>query len=197
VPVSIYNGGPVPASYGGLPRTVKFLINPGDPSFPSSGIDSYGAAYGCYCVNVIAFPVNFDESGKTGNFSSLQGSFPDGTTNTIGFTEHYATCGKPQAIYNGGYEVDMEWSYGPPWTTYYAPYYGYFTTGPASIFQVRPTFTGSNPTCDPTRPSTPWAGGIQTAMVDGSVRSVSGSVSPNTWWIATVPNDGLVLPSDW
>jgi prepilin-type N-terminal cleavage/methylation domain-containing protein len=197
----MYNGGPdngsgTPPSPAYHNQTFKTYLNPGDPSVPGNTIDDFGDAVGCYCVNVQAFPVNWD-SDKPGSFVSVPANFPDGTSNTIAFTERYAICGHTPAIYGGAYQIGIEWSYGPPWFSYWSPFYAIQTTGPASIFQVRPTFTGSSPTCDPTRPSTPWAGGILTALVDGSVRSVSSSVSPNTWWIATTPNDGLVLPSDW
>ncbi len=198
----MFNGGPDNAA--GAPRspayhnpTFKTLLNPGDPSIPGSTLDTYGDAVGCYCVNVQAFPVNWDDSGKPGNFAGMPRSFPDGTSNTIGFAEKYAECGKTPALYNGQYPIGIEWSYGPPWLSYWSPFYALVTTGPASMFQVQPTFTGPSPTCDPTRPSTPWGGGILVALVDGSTRSVSPSVSPNTWWLATQPNDGLPLPSDW
>jgi hypothetical protein len=37
---------------------------------------------------------------------------------------------------------------------------------------------------------------ILATMGDGSVRAVSGTVSPTTWLLANVPNDGQALPSD-
>jgi len=38
---------------------------------------------------------------------------------------------------------------------------------------------------------------LNVAMADGSVRSISGSLSPNTWKQALLPNDGEVMGSDW
>ncbi len=34
-------------------------------------------------------------------------------------------------------------------------------------------------------------------MADGSVRAVSGSVSPITWWAAFTPAGGEILGNDW
>jgi prepilin-type processing-associated H-X9-DG protein len=51
--------------------------------------------------------------------------------------------------------------------------------------------------CDPTRPSTMHTGGINAAMGDGSVRFINSAISPTTWFLASVPNDGLPMPSDW
>jgi hypothetical protein len=38
---------------------------------------------------------------------------------------------------------------------------------------------------------------MNAGLCDGSVRFLSNGMSGNTWWIATVPDDGLVMPSDW
>jgi hypothetical protein len=46
-------------------------------------------------------------------------------------------------------------------------------------------------------PSSSHVGGLQAALADGSVRTISSSISQLTFNIALVPNDGLVLGSDW
>jgi prepilin-type N-terminal cleavage/methylation domain-containing protein len=51
--------------------------------------------------------------------------------------------------------------------------------------------------CDPARLQSLSAGGIMVGMGDGSVRSVSTSISQRTWGLAVDPNDGLVLGTDW
>jgi prepilin-type N-terminal cleavage/methylation domain-containing protein/prepilin-type processing-associated H-X9-DG protein len=38
---------------------------------------------------------------------------------------------------------------------------------------------------------------MNVGLADGSVRSVSANIAATTWRVACVPNDGLVLPSDW
>jgi prepilin-type N-terminal cleavage/methylation domain-containing protein len=51
--------------------------------------------------------------------------------------------------------------------------------------------------CDPTRLQAMGAGGMMVGVMDGSVRSISPSVSLNTLARAFVPNDGFVLGNDW
>ena len=51
--------------------------------------------------------------------------------------------------------------------------------------------------CNPKRLQALSSGGMLVGMMDGSVRSVSTSVSRDTLARAIVPNDGLVLGSDW
>jgi hypothetical protein len=51
--------------------------------------------------------------------------------------------------------------------------------------------------CDPTRLQAATDGGMMVVMMDGSVRLVHSSVSTTTLVRAFVPNDGLVLGSDW
>jgi prepilin-type processing-associated H-X9-DG protein len=51
--------------------------------------------------------------------------------------------------------------------------------------------------CDPRVPSSSFAGGINMAMADGSVRFVSSSVSAKTFWAAATPAGGELLGQDW
>jgi prepilin-type N-terminal cleavage/methylation domain-containing protein len=51
--------------------------------------------------------------------------------------------------------------------------------------------------CDPHRVQGFSAGGIMVGLGDGSVRSVSSSISQPTWGRAVDPADGLTLGSDW
>ncbi len=51
--------------------------------------------------------------------------------------------------------------------------------------------------CNPKRLQALSSGGMLVGMMDGSVRSVSTSVSRDTLARAIIPNDGLVLGSDW
>jgi hypothetical protein len=38
---------------------------------------------------------------------------------------------------------------------------------------------------------------MMVCMCDGSVRFVSSSISPRTWWYVNTPAGGEVLPTDW
>jgi hypothetical protein len=64
-----------------------------------------------------------------------------------------------------------------------------------SMFQLQPApFLGN---CDPLRASTAHTGGMVVGLADGSVRTLSPSMSPLTWWFALTPSGGEVLGSDW
>jgi prepilin-type processing-associated H-X9-DG protein len=68
--------------------------------------------------------------------------------------------------------------------------------GTAAIFQPQPMGT-SPANCDGGRASSPHTGGINVGLGDGSVRFVSNSVSPTTWWYALTPAGSEVLGSNW
>jgi prepilin-type processing-associated H-X9-DG protein len=51
--------------------------------------------------------------------------------------------------------------------------------------------------CDPRVPSSPFSGGINVGMCDGSVRFVASSVSAKTFWAAATPAGGEILGQDW
>ena len=103
---------------------------------------------------------------------------PDGTSNTLLFAEKYARCGAGGSLW-GQVAPDL-----------WQPVFAAWSKG---LFQVRPTAAE----CDPQRASTPFAGGIQVALADASVRSVSPGVRPETWWAACTPAGGEVLGGDW
>ncbi|MDB5310473.1 MAG: putative major pilin subunit [Gemmataceae bacterium] len=62
-----------------------------------------------------------------------------------------------------------------------------------SGFQIKPALTAANDVL----PQGMSSGIMQVGLADGSVRGVSQGVSPNTWFIACGPADGMVMPSDW
>ncbi|HYV39810.1 MAG TPA: DUF1559 domain-containing protein [Gemmataceae bacterium] len=64
---------------------------------------------------------------------------------------------------------------------------------PDLTFQVAPELSQ----CDPRIPQTPHSGGMPVAMVDGSVRIVSGGISAASFWGATTPRGGEILGNDW
>jgi prepilin-type N-terminal cleavage/methylation domain-containing protein len=117
------------------------------------------------------------------------GNIPDGTSNTVAFTSRYAACGSTGNLWAwpGG-----DW--GPnSWGVTFAnsPWGGNWNQPPQ--FQPNPW----NTVCDPTRPSTGHSGACVTALMDGSVRNVSASISQLTWQYAIVADDGQVLGSNW
>jgi type II secretory pathway pseudopilin PulG len=99
----------------------------------------------------------------------------DGTSNTLMFTQRYQVCdGTPTA-----------WGYPGLYT--WTPMFGYYSL---AKFQSVP----KQNECDPTLPQSLTAAGIEVVMCDGSARYVSDRISPETWWLATDPNDGKAPP---
>jgi len=70
---------------------------------------------------------------------------------------------------------------------------GVTAVGPASLFQMTPTPFNGN--CDPLRAATPHSVMV-VCLADASVRTMSSSLTPNTWWAAMTPSGGEVLGSD-
>jgi prepilin-type N-terminal cleavage/methylation domain-containing protein len=143
------------------------------------------------------------------NYSRISASFPDGTSNTVLFAEKLTFCmtapaGPAELASNGGqcngpggdlFCGGVNWS--DPLLDYFAPVYNMLPNGvitPAYTPQIQPNFSLN---CDPIRPSSAHTGVLQVTMADGSVRGISQGISPLTWFLANVPNDGQVLPGDW
>jgi prepilin-type N-terminal cleavage/methylation domain-containing protein len=197
------NGGsfwdnPVPNTPSGSMRTVtlKAFQCPSDPTmvngFAANQVNVWGGS--SYAGNFQVFGKVASGSKFGGNNWTSQyniGNIPDGTSNTVGWAEKFAAC---QAS-NGGGNL-WTWpggDWGPDWNPAFAQHpWGRNWTGTPQ-FQPIPY----NTVCDASRPSTAHTGTCMVGMMDGSVRGVTAGVSPNTWLIAIVPDDGQVLPSDW
>jgi type II secretory pathway pseudopilin PulG len=155
---------------------IKTYVCPSDPSNKDKLFEDWLA--------LTSYAANFEVFGDDQAENRLQGrkkfpaSIPDGTSNTVFFSERYQMCnGEP----NGwGYAGD----------SVRAPGYGIF--GPV-FFQVTPT----SQSCEPGTPQSPHAGGVQAGMGDGSVRFVNAKLSWETWRSATTPAGGEVLGADW
>ena len=177
-------------------------------------------AVGNYAGNVMVFdPVANRQNGT----AALTNSMPDGTSNTVIFAHAIKACSNavwvdPAYTLNGTRDTDWAWY---PWDGFNgqwnAPAFGFatyvarngknsnigsdhgmdFSSGrtvpPSGVpFQINPAPGACL-----------WEVPVSTHAVmlaglgDGSVRSVSASISVNTWWNACVPNDGAVLANDW
>jgi prepilin-type N-terminal cleavage/methylation domain-containing protein len=199
---SLYQSSQVAGFYSAMnnqvyAQRIKLWICPSDPSFPANGIvsDELGTGWGAisYGGNAwLACQVDL-----SGNVVSLAGgaripaSIPDGTSYTILHVEKYAFCTNSDNPIGG-----TAWAYCR--TDANAPFLWHGippATDDTSMFLTRPTPYQGN--CDPTLASTGHTGGIVVGMVDGSVRLVSSSISPTTWWYALTPAGGEILPNDW
>jgi hypothetical protein len=127
-------------------------------------------------------------------------SLPDGTSNTIFFTEKEAV-----SVGSTSWTVDSGLNVYPNWGSLIASTeLGSETayTGVAAMFVVMPRLTceynGVTGGCgNGNVANSPHTGGINAGLGDGSVHFVAQGLSPNTWWYALTPGGGEVLGSDW
>jgi len=123
---------------GGGPQ--KVFRAPNDPSLPSEGLtwDRGGAA--SYHSNWHAFGGGWDEDWQVGGKANFARSFPDGTSNTIGFLERYSVCGPGPQWDNSTVYAERSWQEdgagsGPLWQNHAAqnafcnPSYWIFKSG--------------------------------------------------------------------
>lgn len=156
-------------------------------------------------------------SGYTTQYSRrFTRDFSDGLSNTVFLAEKYARCQAP-AFGTAG-DAGNVWAYSnnggataatpAPTSTVSAALHGGFniasssytpagSLAPTNMFQVQPMpFVGATSVCNPVLASTPHTS-MQVGMMDGSVRSVIGSISRSTWMIVCTPDGGEAIPPDW
>jgi prepilin-type N-terminal cleavage/methylation domain-containing protein len=206
-------------------QPIKTFLCPSDPTVGNNGqVIVNGVTWGAcsYAFNSLIFSgqngINYTNPPTPNGHSydpqgaaQLPRTISDGLSNTMLVTEKYAICTNPTVLAVFG-QGGSFWAYSalsspalpPPMQpspkptypgfeiSFFAPF-GAQAIGPASLFQVQPIPTN----CDPLRASTPHTSVINALLADGSVRAVSSSVSPNTWWYACTPSGGEVLGSDW
>jgi prepilin-type N-terminal cleavage/methylation domain-containing protein/prepilin-type processing-associated H-X9-DG protein len=199
---SFYAGYYFAGNYGVYSQPVGIYICPSDPSVPGTqqALCSMGNTWGVasYAVNVQVV-CRVDGNGRlrsTQHYARLPASIPDGTSQTLLFAEKYAQCFNTNYPYGGNY-----WAYYftggvnlQPYHPGFAVSWNGWSIGPMSKFQTQPRPYNGN--CDPTLASTPHSGGMQVAMADGSVRTLSSSITMYTWWYLCTPSGGEVLPAD-
>ncbi len=175
-------------------KVIKTFTSPADAS-SANGLSARTGWGGCsYAANTFLFAPT-DSTGAMTNWDSglTIAKIQDGSSNTIAYTEKAIDCSSGNSTTDGGSLWGVEWN--PWWPVVWANALGqpYLASDPLILPVRQPTPT----TCDWRRPSTPHVGGMLVVMADGSVRSVSSSVSGPTLWLAAKPNDGQPLPSDW
>jgi prepilin-type N-terminal cleavage/methylation domain-containing protein len=192
-----------------------------DPSLPSDltvtqpsvgiidpfAVSSYAFNFQVFAYTPTIYPVPpagqyIDYPDGYKGHAKIPGTFRDGTSNTILFAEKYSRCltSSQPPISGPGTERGCLWAWWDTGWVYY-PRFAWQTwwntgAGPASKFQVQPTpFLGANSKCDGARTSTPHPV-MQICLGDGSVRSLSSSIDPQTWWNLCTPQDGAVITLD-
>ena len=130
------------------------------------------------------------------------GNIPDGTSNTVGVAERFASFPAFATTPTPGFGNS-------PWLPYTIsttaqPFYNYssFFADPnylpsATAPTYQPQVSARPATANPYSPSSAHAGSLQVALMDGSVRGVTSGVSALTWSYAVFPADGNPMPSDW
>jgi len=121
-------------------------------------------------------------------------NIPDGSSNTIFFTEAYAAC-------NGyGGNLGNLWAYpGIDWSWQWTPVIANtrsFGAGTGSIALQLPQFQPTAAACQKPLAQTAHSSSIVAGMGDGSVRTVNQGVTFASWYGALVPNDGNPLGSN-
>jgi prepilin-type N-terminal cleavage/methylation domain-containing protein len=174
-----------------------------DPTV-NNGIGSVAPNYGTgnYAMNLALF-------GANGTFNILGAAppyfiatIPDGASNTIGLMEASGCFPNYPAVnpITGTLESYMTWmwpaypnSYGPYWPNPdQLPGQSNYNNGLYALPQIQVTMSAANPNL-----SQCYHSSMNLALMDGSVRRISNSVTQLTWSNALNPADGQVLGTDW
>jgi len=187
-------------------NVVKSYLCPSDGtnSTYSQGISTINSGWSVvnYSCNVNLFATCQPWSAGGGYLSSKPSyklpNIPDGSSNVIAFAERYAGY----SAYNWASLSFHPTNVNGTWTHSfgYWPWISGLTGGNPS-YQIAPPsntpYPGPPAGAHPYLAQGPHSGALMVSMMDGSVRGVNGGVSSNAFNIATQPDDGLVLPSDW
>jgi prepilin-type N-terminal cleavage/methylation domain-containing protein len=165
---------------------------------------------------------NLSPGTKAGIVTAMQ----DGTSNTVVFAHRLKYCDATNTAAGGigGHSQTDWWAYPRDSDVGYwgVPGFGYqtyvnvnkasakmwpgwpdFTSQPKSTAPYIPTsgipfqVTSREGLCNWQALQSPHSGVMIAGLGDGSVRTVSSSISLATWWMACNPKDGGVLGSDW
>lgn len=121
----------------------------------------------------------------------------DGTSNTIAFAEVFANCDSGVGVC---IESRRAWAYPYPWggnpPCLQGKWYPQVGTNWGN-WGLPPQSINSEAQCDPRRSQSFHSGGAMVALLDGSVRFLSSSMTSSTWQNALRPDDGQVLGPDW
>lgn len=218
-PVAALGGASVyyPGNNNVYQKPIGVFVCPSDPTTIDgtvtttvTGTTVWGAS--SYGFNALVFSkengINFTQTapGYTTNGKSYapdgftrMSHIKDGTSNTILIAHRYAQCGTGgtawaySALSSPALPAPMNPAPKPIYPGIQIPFFGAGAIGTNSQFQVQPVPTS----CDPLRAATPHANVMPVCLTDCSVRTISSSITPLTWWFACTHNGGEVLGTDW
>jgi prepilin-type N-terminal cleavage/methylation domain-containing protein len=175
---------------------VKVYRCPADPSSDivtiKEGTREYACATGSYASSDTLGGVN----GFVNKRRNLSRDFRGGTSNAIIFTEKYGRCDLSIGHAHSTTLWNV-WAYSWPTLNYWPVFVGHLQP---LTFDGRPTpFIGAESKCvlPGIAPSSPHVGGINVSVADGSARTVSSSISLDTWHTLMDPSSSKPPGSDW
>jgi prepilin-type N-terminal cleavage/methylation domain-containing protein len=177
---------PLDPSLTGDERAINSIgVSAGLCSYESNGYLFTGdSGARCYFLGNCPAP-NGDTADSGQLYAEIPRSIPDGTTQTLLIMERYAF----NCYYNPGIYGNRTWGDDQGGPSLWSPILIH-----ASIFEVAPDVGLQSCYVPQTFTAT---GGLQAALVDGSVRTISHGVNPTTWWRLLLPDDGLDAGSAW
>ena len=205
-------GGTLAYTGGGAANVpVKFFACPSDTTqnndLANGGTQASKWGLSSYAYNTVLFASTYNATLNFNFYPQYKiGNIPDGASNTIGLGEQ--TGGYPgyYSLVNsyGGSEAYNVWAwplnplasegtYGP-----YSPDPAYLPGG--NLYGTNYPLPQCGVTAQLSNPAnfqSMHIGSINVCMMDGSVRSVSSSVSQYSWNLALNPADGLVFDATW
>jgi prepilin-type N-terminal cleavage/methylation domain-containing protein len=175
-----------------------------DPSQTNGiGVGGYPAGNIAGNFQIFGDPIN---NAMLGQLTLDVISNQDGLSNTIMLATKYGVCGPVNPYVDA--PLGSSWTlvnFPPNSVLTAAALFAYATPGGSDYipdakgvgvtFQSQPT--PNETVCDPNYAQSFLKNGIQVALCDGSVRTVTPTVSGTTWRNALLYNDGNVLGSDW
>jgi len=176
-------------------KVIKTYVCPSDPTNQSAptpeppGVWQWATA--SYAVNAQVFQGHRWNT----NYGRYPASIPDGTSNTIFFSEKMAVGNSNcNGSVCGGFNYWADWG---PVISEVVGIPSWASPGPvgaAAYPIISPTPPGKQSSCVA---STGHTAVILVGLGDGSVRAIPQGVSPTTWWYAMTPQGGEVLGPDW